>query len=159
MRDGHGPCTDPCTGETAVAGCHGRGENALVELLIEREREAQALGGVIDAAVAGNGGALLIEGEAGIGKTRLRRRRGAEPRAPARAWCTPAATRRRRACRCRRRVRCSDARRAASTWKDRRAWAPLAADRRMIHSDPLTAVPSRNSFLRTVTPYLKQLTH
>jgi len=42
-----------------------------VELLIEREREAEALGGVIDAAVAGNGGALLIEGEAGIGKTRL----------------------------------------------------------------------------------------
>jgi hypothetical protein len=43
----------------------------LVELLIEREREAEALGGVIEAALAGHGGALLIEGEAGIGKTRL----------------------------------------------------------------------------------------
>ena len=42
-----------------------------MELLIEREREAQALGAVIDAAAAGNGGALLVEGEAGIGKTRL----------------------------------------------------------------------------------------
>jgi DNA-binding CsgD family transcriptional regulator len=42
-----------------------------VELLIEREREAEELGGVIEAAVAGNGGALLVEGEAGIGKTRL----------------------------------------------------------------------------------------
>jgi DNA-binding CsgD family transcriptional regulator len=47
------------------------GDNAAVELLIEREREAEELGGVIEAAVTGNGGALLVEGEAGIGKTRL----------------------------------------------------------------------------------------
>jgi hypothetical protein len=47
------------------------GDNAAVELLIEREREADELGGVIEPAVAGNGGALLVEGEAGIGKTRL----------------------------------------------------------------------------------------
>jgi len=35
----------------------------------------------------------------------------------------------------------------------------LAADRTMIHSDPLTALPARNSFLRTVTPFLKRLAH
>ena len=33
----------------------------------------------------------------------------------------------------------------------------LAADLTMIHSDPLTALPARNSFLRTVTPFLKHL--
>ena len=33
--------------------------------------ELAALGGVLEAAAAGSGGALLIEGEAGIGKTRL----------------------------------------------------------------------------------------
>ena len=35
----------------------------------------------------------------------------------------------------------------------------LAADPTMIHSDPLTALPARNSFLRTVTPFLKHLAH
>jgi hypothetical protein len=34
----------------------------------------------------------------------------------------------------------------------------LATDLTMIHSDPLTALPARNSFLRTVTPFLKHLT-
>ena len=33
----------------------------------------------------------------------------------------------------------------------------LAADPAMIHSDPLTALPARNSFLRTVTPFLRHL--
>jgi hypothetical protein len=35
----------------------------------------------------------------------------------------------------------------------------LFADPTMIHSDPLTALPAHNSFLRTVTPYLKRLAH
>ena len=35
----------------------------------------------------------------------------------------------------------------------------LAGDLTMIHSDPLTALPARNSFLRTVTPFLKHLAH
>jgi hypothetical protein len=35
--------------------------------------------------------------------------------------------------------------------------ATLFADPTMIHSDPLTALPARNSFLRTVTPYLRRL--
>jgi hypothetical protein len=34
--------------------------------------------------------------------------------------------------------------------------ATLVADRTMIHSDPLTALPARNGFLRTVTPFLKR---
>ena len=34
----------------------------------------------------------------------------------------------------------------------------LATHLTMIHSDPLTALPARNSFLRTVTPFLKHLT-
>jgi hypothetical protein len=34
----------------------------------------------------------------------------------------------------------------------------LATDPTMVHSDPLTALPARNSFLRTVTPFLKHLT-
>jgi hypothetical protein len=34
----------------------------------------------------------------------------------------------------------------------------LVADPRMIHPDPLTAIPSRNSFLQTVVPFLNRLT-
>ena len=41
------------------------------DVLLEREAEAQALREVIAAAIGGRGGAVLIEGEAGIGKTRL----------------------------------------------------------------------------------------
>ncbi|MEA2222137.1 MAG: hypothetical protein QOH83_513, partial [Solirubrobacteraceae bacterium] len=40
-------------------------------VLIERESELAALGEIVDAAAGGHGGAALIEGEAGIGKTRL----------------------------------------------------------------------------------------
>lgn len=40
-------------------------------VLIERETELTVLGEVVDAAVAGRGGAALIEGEPGIGKTQL----------------------------------------------------------------------------------------
>lgn len=39
--------------------------------LIERDSELDLLGEVVEAASSGRGGALLIEGEAGIGKTRL----------------------------------------------------------------------------------------
>src|SRR5437868_1189818 len=39
--------------------------------LVEREAEAAALAGLVRAAAAGDGGAVLIEGEAGIGKTSL----------------------------------------------------------------------------------------
>jgi DNA-binding CsgD family transcriptional regulator/tetratricopeptide (TPR) repeat protein len=42
-----------------------------VEVLIEREAELGLLGEVVDAAAGGRGGAALIEGEAGIGKTTL----------------------------------------------------------------------------------------
>ena len=44
-----------------------------MDLLIERDVELGVLAEVIEAAAAGRGGAVLIEGEAGIGKTRLLR--------------------------------------------------------------------------------------
>jgi hypothetical protein len=46
-------------------------ENGSVDVLIERDSELAVLGGVVEGAVAGSGGAVLIEGEPGIGKTRL----------------------------------------------------------------------------------------
>ncbi len=39
--------------------------------LVERERELEALGGVLEAARAGEGGAAVVEGPPGIGKSRL----------------------------------------------------------------------------------------
>ena len=42
-----------------------------VDGLIERDDELAVLGEVIADAIAGGGGAVLVEGEAGIGKTRL----------------------------------------------------------------------------------------
>jgi DNA-binding CsgD family transcriptional regulator len=39
--------------------------------LIERDRELSALGGLLDAALAGDGGVVLLEGPAGIGKSAL----------------------------------------------------------------------------------------
>ncbi len=51
-----------------------RGETqggGVVPALVERGRELATIAGVLDRAVAGSGGALLIQGEAGVGKTRL----------------------------------------------------------------------------------------
>jgi DNA-binding CsgD family transcriptional regulator len=42
-----------------------------VGALVERESELAVLGGVVEGVLAGTGGAVLIEGEPGIGKTRL----------------------------------------------------------------------------------------
>ena len=42
-----------------------------MDVLIERDSELRVLGDVVDAAALGHGGAVLIEGEAGIGKTHL----------------------------------------------------------------------------------------
>ena len=45
----------------------------MAQELFERERELAALAAVVDSAVAGTGGHLLVEGPAGIGKTALLR--------------------------------------------------------------------------------------
>lgn len=49
----------------------GRNPMVCVEALIEREDELVALGDILEAALSGRGRAVLVEGEAGIGKTRL----------------------------------------------------------------------------------------
>src|SRR4051812_40398411 len=43
----------------------------MVGMLIERDAELAVLGELIAATLAGRGGAIYVEGEAGIGKTRL----------------------------------------------------------------------------------------
>jgi DNA-binding CsgD family transcriptional regulator len=72
-RDGDGrpPCTGPCTWPARIAAGIGHGDTQAVKPPIERDSELELLAGVIDSAAGGHGGAVLIEGEAGIGKTRL----------------------------------------------------------------------------------------
>ncbi len=43
----------------------------MAAALVERDRELAAIAGTLDSPTQGSGGVLLIEGEAGIGKTRL----------------------------------------------------------------------------------------
>src|SRR5215207_209601 len=56
-----------------------------VEALLEREAELEAIADAVAAAVAGRGGVLVVEGPAGIGKTRLLAESGARARADGRA--------------------------------------------------------------------------
>jgi DNA-binding CsgD family transcriptional regulator len=53
----------------------------MAEVLLERESELAVLGGVMDAARSGRGGVALIEGPAGIGKSRLLDAASAEAKA------------------------------------------------------------------------------
>ncbi len=46
-------------------------ERGVAAALVERERELATIAGALDSAALGSGGVVLIEGEAGIGKTRL----------------------------------------------------------------------------------------
>lgn len=48
-----------------------RGDEKLAEELLEREAELQELTGLLDLAVAGSGSVALLQGPAGIGKSRL----------------------------------------------------------------------------------------
>jgi DNA-binding CsgD family transcriptional regulator len=52
-------------------GSYDDGVQVIEAPLVERERELDALGRVLDAARRGNGGAAVVEGPAGIGKSRL----------------------------------------------------------------------------------------
>ena len=47
------------------------GELPAGNLVLKREREQQALGGVVSAATAGVGGLVIVRGAAGSGKTAL----------------------------------------------------------------------------------------
>jgi predicted ATPase len=65
------------------------------DVLLEREFEARMLREVIASAITGRGGAVLIEGEAGIGKTRLLMLAREHAGRPEPRCCTRRRTRRR----------------------------------------------------------------
>jgi DNA-binding SARP family transcriptional activator/DNA-binding CsgD family transcriptional regulator len=63
--EGSGPHVAPAMSERR------RGSLLLASGLLEREEELAAIGGLVEAAVAGSGRLLVVDGVAGVGKTRL----------------------------------------------------------------------------------------
>ena len=93
-----------------------------VSELVDREAELAVLEALIAEAVSGRGGAALVEGESGIGKTRLLAHARAEAAARGRGSCTRRPTRSTRACRWPSHACCSAGRPAACRPTARRGW-------------------------------------
>src|SRR5947208_16405040 len=73
---GHTPDIDPRTLRAPIARAydrHGMQQSALAgpAALLEREREVERVAAALHAALQGAGNALIVEGAAGMGKSRL----------------------------------------------------------------------------------------